>query len=71
MLRLRMTWKQRAHPCVSTGQPIHAVFEHITVGGDGNRQCDPWQVLKGPAKPFRRPHSGFHLRAALAASGAS
>jgi hypothetical protein len=28
---LGMTWKQRAHPCVSTGRSIHAAFEHNTV----------------------------------------
>ena len=27
---LRMTWKQRAHPCVSTGRSIHAELELIT-----------------------------------------
>ena len=44
---------------MSTGRSIHAAFEHITVDEDGNGQCDPWQVLNGPAKPFGRPVSGL------------
>jgi hypothetical protein len=32
---LGRTWKQRAHPCVSTGRSIHAALEHIIVGEEG------------------------------------
>jgi hypothetical protein len=63
---LGMTWKQGAHPCVSTGRSIHAV-PSITPSlregiEDGPRlRADPlglsnWQMTQNNKTGFRRVH---------------
>jgi hypothetical protein len=67
---LEMTWKQRAHPCVSTGRSIHAML-NIARAGEGAIDDGPSLRLRTRPKAVvfgrRQPED----RSAVALAGAA